>query len=308
MLFDLYLSSWPCVIQYFPSPSVFVPLNHLTPDVSSHLAPLFMHLSPHSDCLLALYRPWILSSHLSSASLSSKGPSSSASTGPWTTSPPLWATRPSSLATWPATRRPLCAGWRTTPRWCRSRGGSRTDPCPTGHASASATWTLLTRATSSVWPPTPRAPCPRRACCSSSLVRERKACAPTAASEAFSNLLACKCHREAALCRVFYALTQTNSHIFPFLFFPAIDLAPFSNSRLDWFLLVAGSVCREKSGSNIVYPVVKKSPCLLFQIHSLHLCQEGQRKLLFLHPLFPLSVCSCCTSQNAYRGMSTTHM
>lgn len=188
MLFDLYLSSWPCVIQYFPSPSVIVSLNHLTPDVSSHLAPLFMRLSPHSDSLLALYLPWILSSHLSSASLSSKGPSSSASRPPWTTSPHLWATRPSSSAAWPATRRLLCAGWRTTPRWCRSRDGSRTDPRPTDHASASATWTLLTRATSSVWPPTPRAPCPRRACCSSSLVRELKVRAPTAASEAFLKL------------------------------------------------------------------------------------------------------------------------
>lgn len=140
VLFDLCLSSWPCLIQCFPSPFVFFSLNHLT----------FMFLSP-------LY--------------SFQDPSSSVLKLPWTTSPPLWATWPSFSAAWPATRRPLCAGWRMTPRWCRSHDGSPTDPRLTDLASASATWTLLTRATSSAWPPTPRVPCPRPACSSSNSVR-----------------------------------------------------------------------------------------------------------------------------------------
>lgn len=45
MLFDLCLSSWLCAIQCLPSPIVCFPLNHLSPDISSPLAPFDMFSS-----------------------------------------------------------------------------------------------------------------------------------------------------------------------------------------------------------------------------------------------------------------------
>lgn len=90
---------------------------------------------------------------------------------PWTTSPPLWATRPSSSAGFLETHLPPCAGWRTTLLWSRSHAASPTGPRHTDLDCGSATWTQRTRATSSVWPLTWRAPCPPPEFCLSSLVR-----------------------------------------------------------------------------------------------------------------------------------------
>lgn len=171
MLCDL----WPYVIQYSPSPFVFLSLNHLSPDISSHLAHLYKDFfpPPKTDLLLSLHLPHSLLSSLPCLCVF-QGPSSSVLKLPWTTSPRLWATQPSFSAVCPATRRPLCVGWRTTLQWCRSRDGSHTDPRLTDHASASATWTPRTQAISSVWPPTPRAPSPRQACSLSNSVRRAR--------------------------------------------------------------------------------------------------------------------------------------
>ena len=161
------------------------------------------------------------------------------------------------------------------PRWCRSLDGSRIDPRHTDHASAFATWTLLTRATSSAWPPTHRGLCPRQACSLLNLVR-----AESSFCQACTSLLASRSHNQ-----VVHPYCD-KQEMFSYSSFPFRDLAPFSNTPLNLFLLVAGSLCREKSGSNIVYPLVKKSPCLLFQIHSLLSCQEGQRKFIFFLSVF----------------------
>lgn len=135
---------------------------------------------------------------------------------PWTTSPPPWAKWLSSSAACRGTHRPSCAGWRTTPPLCRSRGASPTGPRRTAHAYASATWTPRTRATSSAWPPTTRARCPRRACCLSNSVRERFGEVRAAFDlKALERRLVCRCHSELALWWIFsYFLWQTMTYFF----------------------------------------------------------------------------------------------
>lgn len=135
---------WPCVTQYSSSPTGSLSLNHRTADISSGLAHLYIDSTPLSASPLCL----LLSSLLCASVF--QGLSSFALRLPWTTSPHLWARQLSYTVSWLATRRPLCVGWRTMLQWCRSHDGSRTDPCLTDHASASATWTRRTRATSSV--------------------------------------------------------------------------------------------------------------------------------------------------------------
>lgn len=71
------------------------------------------------------------------------------------------------------------------------------------------------------------------------------------------------------------------------------DLAPFSNTHFNWMLLVAGSLWREKSGSSIVYPIVKNPLVFFFRSTPYISARKANVSCFFLYTFFCMYFTEC---------------